>query len=129
MASNGGVQAKQKSQRGNVYVETRVGDYSFDNTAFSEEPFNWFSEENIYRVADAAPLDGDETALRTLLWIATDEKYRNAAASYYQKKGRVAVKAKDKDKEGVDAFSKEEAYSYISKILRLTLTRQMGCEA
>ncbi len=119
MASNGGVQAKQKSQRGNVYVETRVGDYSFDNTAFSEEPFNWFSEENIYRVADAAPLDGDETALRTLLWIATDEKYRNAAASYYQKKGRVAVKAKDKDKEGVDAFSKEEAYSYISKDIKI----------
>lgn len=69
-ASQGVVHNRERVAR----VTVRVGDYKTDNTGMRGDG-----------AIALASLDDDSIALRSALWMATDEAYKNALAAYAQK--------------------------------------------
>lgn len=68
-----------------VSVELRVGDRSFDNSNFVDQSgggssMSADSGDGLWQ----APVE-DPTALRRVLWLATDSEYKDAASTYEQK--------------------------------------------
>jgi predicted Zn-dependent protease len=70
-----------------LYADVRVGSYAFDSSA-PEEPFVLGSEQQSWYAPREAPLDGDTSALRNALWLATDERYKEALSSYFRKRSQ-----------------------------------------
>ena len=70
-----------------LFVDVRVGSYAFDSSA-PEEPFVIGAEQQSWYAPREAPLDGDTSALRNALWLATDERYKEALSSYFKKRSR-----------------------------------------
>jgi TldD protein len=70
-----------------LFVDVRVGSYALDSSA-PEEPFVLGSEAQSWYAPREAPLDGGTTALRNALWLATDERYKEALASWFKKRSR-----------------------------------------
>ncbi len=89
-----------------VYVESRVGDYHFDNFANIDADSFRLSD---YRADRIAPIDGDISALRGALWLLTDEAYKRALSDYQTKRGG-AVYAVEEDE--IPSFSREEPQVY-----------------
>lgn len=70
-----------------VYVDTRVGSYEFDNSG--PEEYAYYvpgGRGQSYVVNKEAPLDDSSLALRTALWLATDEKYKASLSQLLKKK-------------------------------------------
>jgi TldD protein len=73
----------------NLYVDVRVGSYEFDSSGPEDVTMmlggtdgpTWYAPKD-------APLDGDPAALRNALWLATDERYKEALSSYFKKRSR-----------------------------------------
>ncbi|MBA2662322.1 MAG: TldD/PmbA family protein [Bradymonadaceae bacterium] len=87
-----------------VYVETRVGDYAFDNYAnVDSESYR----QSDFRADRRAPVEADVAALRGTLWLLTDEGYKKALSDYLTKRGGAVYTTRDKAE--VPSFSKEEA--------------------
>jgi TldD protein len=61
-------------------VHIRVGDYSFDNTNFLPSGFNQRSG------ARGFPLEGDASAVRHYLWLASDSAYKNSLQAIARKR-------------------------------------------
>ncbi|WP_041454042.1 metallopeptidase TldD-related protein [Anaeromyxobacter sp. K] len=88
-------------------VDLRVGSYELDSSAPEENTIvigggdagpGWYAPRD-------APLDGDVGALRNALWLATDEKYKEALSSYFKKKSRAVYRQDDADRP--PSFSRE----------------------
>jgi len=79
----------------NVLVDVRVGSYQFDSSAPRESPFTVGQEGPTWYAPKEAPLDGDPTALRNALWLLTDEKYKEALASFFKKQSREVYRRDD----------------------------------
>jgi predicted Zn-dependent protease len=90
------------------YVEVRVGDYQFDNTAndATEAPFDMEDFEK-YSPSNDAPLDNDLAALRGSLWLLTDYKYKRALAALNKKRGQRATTVVEDEQVG--SFSRASA--------------------
>jgi predicted Zn-dependent protease len=76
-----------------LYVDLRVGGYDFDSSGPEESALLLGVEGPSWWAPKEAPLDGDVQALRTALWLATDERYKEALASYFKKKSREVYRA------------------------------------
>ena len=85
-----------------IYVEVRVGSYELDNSG--KETFDFFFSQSI-PPDPSAPLDNELTALKTALWISTDNCYKKAVSDYLQRKGKKIYEAEDKK---IGSFSREE---------------------
>ncbi len=79
---------------GELYVETRVGDYRFDNTGQFDGYFPFATEEGL-PISEAAPIDGNLTALKNALWLLTDRSYKEALNQFQQKKGKAVYERPD----------------------------------
>jgi TldD protein len=81
-----------------VYVDVRVGDYAFDNSTQEGLEFDFSGKGSSYVPRKVAPLDDDPLALRSALWLITDEKYKQALFEYLKKRGEniYSVKASDR---------------------------------
>jgi TldD protein len=92
-------------------VQVRVGDYSLDNTnlplnaRFDQASYAEYKEENDSRRIQM-PLDGNELALRTTLWLLSDAAYKRAIVDY-QKKKSLQVTGIENDKS--DDFTREKS--------------------
>ena len=93
-----------------AYVETRVGDYDFDNFA-DVDAQSWRTGD--FRADRIQPIDSDVDALRGALWLLTDETYKRALSDYQTKRGGAVYQA-DQDLE-VPSFSKEDPREYRSE--------------
>lgn len=60
-------------------VDVRVGSYDLDN---SEDPENFFNANQKFLPNNLAPLDRSEAALRRVLWLLTDFKYKAALMAF-----------------------------------------------
>lgn len=69
-ASEGSTRVRERVAR----VSVRVGDYKTDNSGMRGDG-----------AAALTPVDNDPIALRSALWMATDQAYKNALAAYAQK--------------------------------------------
>ncbi|HEY6100701.1 MAG TPA: TldD/PmbA family protein, partial [Anaeromyxobacter sp.] len=95
----------------NLYVDVRVGGYAFDSSAPEDTSIilgdagpSWYAPKD-------APLEGDATALRNALWLATDERYKEALASYFKKKSREVYRQEEPNRP--PSFSREAPVRHV----------------
>ena len=96
----------------NLFVDVRVGSYDLDSSGPEQQVFvldggdgpSWYAPRD-------APLDGDAAALRNALWLATDERYKEALASYYKRRSRDVYRDADKDR--APSFSRETPVRHV----------------
>jgi predicted Zn-dependent protease len=89
----------------NLYVDLRVGSYELDSSGGDETSLILGAEGPTWYAPKDAPLDGDVAALRTALWLATDERYKEALASYFKKKSRDVYRGADTER--APSFSRD----------------------
>src|SRR5512138_1559763 len=95
----------------NLYVDLRVGSYAFDSSGADDGSIVLGGDSPSWYAPKDAPLDGDTTALRNALWLATDERYKEALASYFKKKSREVYRAADPDR--APSFSREQPVRHV----------------
>lgn len=78
-----------------VFVDVRVGDYVFDSSIEDEFDFSTSLKGASYITRKSAPIDDSAQALRTALWLVTDEKYKTALFNYLKKKGEAVYVVDD----------------------------------
>ena len=105
-AAFGALTEVKDDRRRTLDVDLRVGDYDLDNTHPVPEGEPFLGSYMRYRGAQL-PLDNDAPAIRHAIWLATDKRYRNAAAQLIKVKANQAIKTDDEDKSA--DFSREEA--------------------
>jgi len=104
----GAVFADRERRDSDLQVDLRVGSYDFDSSSGDETTIvlgggddgpTWYAPKE-------APLDDEPTALRNALWLATDEKYKEALATYLKKRSKAVYLEEEKDRPA--SFSREE---------------------
>ena len=115
----GAISTKDDSRSRQAYVEVRVGDYEFDNFAnVDAQNFRFGS----YSPSSLVPLEADPMALRSTLWLLTDQAYKTALSNYLAKKGGAVFQAKKKT--DVASFSRAPQVTYRGEPAPLNLDRQ-----
>ena len=89
-----------------VFADVRVGSHEIDNSVNEEFDFNFSLKGTSYTTRKEAPLDDDLTALRTALWLITDEKYKTGLFNLLKKKGEAVYVVDDPKKP--PSFSREQ---------------------
>jgi predicted Zn-dependent protease len=104
-----------ENHRRNLLVDVRVGSYDFDSSAADDMAIFFGPEGQTYFASKDAPLDDDPVALRTALWLTTDEKYKEALSGYLKKKSKGVYQADDPDKAA--SFTREEPHRHVDPSL------------
>jgi predicted Zn-dependent protease len=120
MARSGALFDENASRTRRLYVEVRVGDYAFDNT--EDTSGQGYDEMLLYQAPDDAPLDDDRLALRSALWLLTDQRYKEALAAYLRVKGMRVYEAKEEEKKG--SFTREEPHRHKDEVATLSFDRE-----
>nr|WP_255203217.1 TldD/PmbA family protein [Myxococcus sp. AM011] len=94
-----------------LYVDTRVGDYAFDSSVEEGLEFSFSTKGTSYTSRKEGPLDDSPLALRTALWLITDEKYKSALFQFLKKKGEDVYSVEDPKRPA--SFTKEKASNYV----------------
>jgi len=102
----GAVFADDDRRERNLFVDLRVGSYELDSSGEDENVLVLGQDGPSWFAPKEAPLDGDPTALRNSLWLATDERYKEALASYFKKKSREVYRQAEPDRAA--SFTREE---------------------
>jgi predicted Zn-dependent protease len=89
----------------NLLVDVRVGSYDLDSSSPEEQVMILGGEEQSWYAPREAPLDGDEGALRAALWLATDERYKEALQAWFKKRAREVTREDEPDR--APSFSRE----------------------
>lgn len=115
----GALTNSDESHQRYVYVESRVGDYEFDNFAnIDAETYR----QGDFRADRRATLDSDIAALRGTLWLLTDESYKKALSDYLTKRGGAVYTAREKAE--IPSFSRETAQTLRSESKSLTIDKE-----
>ncbi len=104
-----------------LYVDVRVGSYELDNSGGDPLEID-FGALNNYNSRKDAPLDDDPRALRTALWLVTDEKYKAALSAYLKKRSRQVYEIDQKER--AVSFTKETPQKYVQPPVPLEFDRQ-----
>ncbi len=107
-AKYGAVFVDRRRRDKRLQVDVRVGSYQFDNTGSAQELFDLDGNDSGYAAGREAPLDDDPAALRTALWLLTDETYKKSLSAYLKKKGKEVYRPDDPDTP--PSFSREEPH-------------------
>jgi predicted Zn-dependent protease len=106
-----------------LYVDVRVGSYQFDNSG--PEEYDWGlggGKGTSYIPTKDAPLDDSSLALRTALWLVTDEKYKAALFQFLKKKGENVYTVEDPKLP--PSFSKEQPATYVQPPVAFPFDRE-----
>jgi predicted Zn-dependent protease len=104
-----------------VFADVRVGSHELDNSLNEEFDFNFSLKGTSYTTRKEAPLDDDLTALRTSLWLITDEKYKTGLFNLLKKKGEAVYVVDDPKKP--PSFSREQPSAFIAPPATYTFDR------
>lgn len=102
-------------------VDVRVGDYAFDSSVGDELDFSFSMKGASFLAKKSAPLDDSPAALKTALWLVTDEKYKQSLFNYLKKKGE-DVYAVDDPKRS-PSFSKQAPEVFIGPKIDFSFDR------
>ncbi|HYH96323.1 TldD/PmbA family protein [Hyalangium sp.] len=91
-------------------VDVRVGSYEFDSSVPEELDFLVSTKGTSYFARPDGPIDDSPVALRTALWLLTDERYKSALAQFLKKKGENVYTVEDPKRP--PSFSKEKPNAY-----------------
>lgn len=119
----GAIFTDRERRNGDVQVDLRVGSYDFDSSAPEENSImlGGGDEGPTWYAPKEAPLDGDTTALRNALWLATDEKYKAALATYLKKRSKAVYREEEQDRPS--SFSHEAAAEHVDAPLPFPFDR------
>ena len=92
-----------ESKRRSASVEVRVGNYTSDNTLDREGQS--YDEMSLMQAEQSIPLDDNPDAVRHVLWLLTDQKYKEALTAYHRVKGASVYRKPNES----NAFSKERS--------------------
>jgi predicted Zn-dependent protease len=106
----------------NLYVDLRVGGYEFDSSGPEDPALLLGMEGPSWNAPKDAPLDGDVEALRTALWLATDERYKEALAAYFKKRSREIYRAQGETRAA--SFSREAPAQHLDPARPFTFDRE-----
>jgi predicted Zn-dependent protease len=88
-----------------LFVDVRVGSHELDSSGGGDDVLVLGGELPSWSAPKAAPIDDDPQALRNALWLLTDERYKEALASYFKKRSREVYRASDPQR--APSFSRE----------------------
>jgi predicted Zn-dependent protease len=94
-----------------LYADVRVGTYEFDSSVPEEMDFILSTKGTSYYARPEGPLDDSPVALRTALWLMTDERYKNALVQFLKKKGENVYAVEDPKRPA--SFSREKPNTYV----------------
>ncbi len=77
-------------------IDVRVGDYQLDNTHQIRGPRGTNTGPN-FTYPVLMPIDNDVDALRSVIWLETDQKYKAAVERFIQVKANRAIKVDEED--------------------------------
>ncbi len=104
-----------------LYVDVRVGSYEFDNSIDEEMDFNFSTKGTSYITKKSGPIDDDAAALRTALWLITDEKYKSGLFNFLKKKGENVYTVEDPKRP--PSFTREKPNTFIQPPLAFPFDR------
>ncbi len=104
-----------------LLVDVRVGSYQLDSSGRDEMMAFLGPEGQTYFASRDAPLEDDPSALRNALWLLTDEKYKEALASWFKKKSRRVYRAEEAD--AAPSFSREPPQRHVDAPLPFAFDR------
>jgi predicted Zn-dependent protease len=105
-----------------LYVDVRVGTYDFDNSMPEGLEFSFSTKGTSYISRKEGPLDDSPLALRTALWLVTDEKYKSALFQYLKKKGEDVYSVEDPKRP--PSFTKEKPSTHVQPPLQAPFNRE-----
>lgn len=105
-----------------LYVDVRVGSYEFDSSVNEGLEFSFSTKGTSYMARKEGPLDDSPLALRTALWLITDEQYKSALFQFLKKKGEDVYSVEDPKRP--PSFSKEKPAQYVQPPLAAPFNRE-----
>ncbi len=118
----GALASRGEGRNRSLSADVRVGDYSLDNTNFSDGGMNIAMFGMGGRGGDSSfSVDDNYDALRHTVWLSTDAAYKHAVEQLEKKKAHLQVKTV---KDRPDDFSKEEPVVSVQPAATLQLDRE-----
>jgi TldD protein len=118
----GAVFQDRDRQARQLHVDLRVGSYELDSSSPEEAILTLDGDGPTWSAPREAPLDGDAAALRNALWLATDERYKEALASYLKKRSKAVYRVDDPDR--APSFSHEAPAEHVDPPLPFPFERE-----
>jgi TldD protein len=119
-AKFGALVGDERSRTRQAYVEVRVGEYQFDNTADAPIEGAWDpTSDALYEPGSDIPIDDDPQAIRGLLWLLTDARYKAALSALHLKRGHRATTVVEDESVASFARAPKVVYSERPKTLRV----------
>jgi len=119
VSSFGALLSSNESRRRILDIDLRVGDYAFDNT----HALRGAGGGERASTSTQVPLENDPQAIRELLWLQTDLRYKRTLEMLARVKANAQVRAEQEDKSS--DFSSEQAEKYTEKPAPLRLDRKV----
>jgi predicted Zn-dependent protease len=117
----GALASRGEGRNRSLSADVRVGDYSLDNTNFSDGGMRMAMFGGGGRGGESSfSVDDNYDALRHSVWLATDSAYKQAVEQLEKKKAHLQVKT---IKDRPDDFSKEEPVVSVQPAAKLELDR------
>lgn len=105
-----------------LFADVRVGSYAFDNSGADEYEYYIPGTSRAYTTNKDAPLDDSPQALRTALWLLTDDRYKAAISQLLKKKSEKVFQVDDPKQP--PSFSHEQPVQYLQKPVTLVFDRE-----
>jgi TldD protein len=118
-ASFGKLRSSSDTHARTLDVDVRLGDFKLDNTHAVADRMAAYGDRNT--VTKRLPVEEDEYATRTALWLATDEAYKSAQRKLEKVRAdaQVSVAAEDRS----DDFSREPPTQYYEPPVVIAIDR------
>ena len=95
-AAHGALRSSDRDHSRLLDVDVRVGDYQLDNTHQIRGQRGTNTGPN-FTYPVLMPIDDDVDALRSVIWLETDQKYKAAVERFIQVKANRAIKVDEED--------------------------------
>lgn len=105
-----------------LYVDVRVGSYDFDSSVPEEMDFIISTKGSSYFARSDGPIDDSPVALRTTLWLLTDERYKSALVQFLKKKGENVYSVEDPKRP--PSFSQEKPNTHVQPPVAFSFDRE-----
>jgi TldD protein len=103
-------------------VDVRVGSYQFDSSVPEEMDFLVSTKGTSFYARPDGPIDDSPVALRTALWLLTDERYKSALAQFLKKKGEDVYTVEDPKRP--PSFSQEKPNTHVQEPVAFPFDRE-----
>jgi TldD protein len=108
-ASLGALQYSSTDRQRILDIEVRVGDYNFDNTHQIRGQRGGGGEQQLSRPGSILmPLDDDVDAIKSVIWLETDRRYKAAVERFINVQANRAVRVEEEDASGDLSREKSE---------------------